>query len=145
MSKKDANGVRSTFKSFIEKIKMERLIKQCYRNVEVDPTLIHFIWNELDTIQYQIIQGDCEYNAKITPKMEYALVIADILHGFNFLDIGYDSELFTYQAFSKVVTSFHEVTTTPLWRFGTFQSDTICNVINKLQGKLKDATYMVRH
>jgi hypothetical protein len=71
-------------KAFIEKIKLERLRKQRLRNVELDPTLTHFIWNGLDTIQYQIIQGDCEDIAKLIPKREYALVIADIPHGFNF-------------------------------------------------------------
>ena len=104
MSNKDANGVPNTFKSFIEKIELERLRKQHLRNVELDPTLTHFIWNGLDTIQYQIIQGDCEDIAKLIPKREYALVIAYISHGFNFPDIGYDSETYTYEAFNKVVT-----------------------------------------
>ena len=93
-------------------------------NVELDPTLTHLIWNWLDTIQYQIIQGDCEDIAKLIPKREYALVIADIPHAFDFPDIGYDSEPYTYEAFSKVVTKFQEVTTSPLWRFVTFHSDT---------------------
>ena len=141
------NGVPNTFKSFIEKIKLERLRKHRLRNVELDLTLIHFIWNGLDTIQYQLIEGDFEDIAKIVPKREYALIIVDIPHGFNFLDIGYDSEPYSYQDFNKVVTGFQEVTTSPLWRFVIFHSNTICKVINKFQGKieLKDATYMVRH
>lgn len=84
MSKKDAGGVPNTFKIFIEKIKFERLRKQCLKNVELDPTLTHFIWNGMDTIQYQIIQGYCEDIAKRIHKREYALVIIDIPHGFNF-------------------------------------------------------------
>ena len=74
--------------------------------------------------QYQIIQGDCEDIAKLIPKREYALVIANIPHGFNFLDIEYDSEPYTYQDFSKLVTGFQEFRTSPLSRFVTFHSDT---------------------
>ena len=102
--KKDANGAPDSFRSFIEKIKMERLRKKRLSNVELDPSLTHFIWNGFETIQYQIIQGDCEDIAKIITKREYAMVIADIPHGSNFLDIGYDSESYTYQTFNKVVT-----------------------------------------
>ena len=43
MLKKDASGVPNTFKCFIEKIKLEMLRKQRLRNVELDPTLTHFI------------------------------------------------------------------------------------------------------
>ena len=102
--KKDANGAPDSFRSFIEKIKMETMRKKRLCNVEIDPCLTHFIWNGLKTIQYQIIQGDCEDIAKLIPKREYALVIANISHGFNFPDIGYDSEHYTFQAFNKVVT-----------------------------------------
>ena len=98
--KKDDNGVPTSFRTFIEKIKVERLRKQRIKNVELNPTLTHFIWNGLDTIQYQVIQDDYEDIAKIIPKMDYALVIADIPHGFNFVDIGYDSEPYTYQSFN---------------------------------------------
>ena len=124
MSKKDGNGVPDTFKSFIEKIKMENMRRKRFMNVELDPSLNLYIWNGLDNVQYQIIQGDCEDIASLIPKREYGLVIADIPHGFNFPDIEYDREPYTYQAFSKVVTGFQEVTTSPLWRFVTFHSDT---------------------
>ena len=124
MSKNDANGVSNTFKSFIEKVKLERLRKKRLRNVELDPTLTHFIWNGLDIIQYQIIQGHCEDIAKLIAKREYALIIVKFPHGFNFPNIEYDSEPYTYQAFNKVVTGFQEVTTSPLWIFVTFHSDT---------------------
>ena len=96
MSKKDGNGVPDTFKSFIEKIKMETMRRKRLMNVELDPTLNHYIWNGPDSVQYQIIQGDCEDIAKVIPKREYAPVIADILHGFNFPNIEYDSEPYTY-------------------------------------------------
>ena len=76
--KKEDNGVPDSFKTFIEKIKIERLRKQRIKNVELDPTLNHFIWNGLDTIQYQVIQGDCEDIAKLIPKRDYSLFIADI-------------------------------------------------------------------
>ena len=49
--KKEDNGAPDSFKTFIEKIKIERLRKQRIKNVELDPTLNHFIWNGLDTIQ----------------------------------------------------------------------------------------------
>ena len=81
MSRKDANGVQDTFKSFIEKIKLEKMRKKRLMNVELDPTLNHYIWNGLDSVQYQIIQGDCEDIASLIPKREYALVIVNIPHG----------------------------------------------------------------
>ncbi len=112
--KKDANGAPDSFRSFIEKIKMERLRKQHLSNVELHPSLTHFIWNGLDTVQYQVIQGDCENIAKLIPKRDYALVIADIPHGFNIPNIDYDSDPYTYQALSKVVARFVEVTSSPL-------------------------------
>ena len=97
--KKDANGAPDSFKTFIEKIKM----KQCLKNVELDPNLTHFIWNGLDTIQYPVIKCDYEGIVKLIPKRGYALVIADIPHGFNIPNIGYDSDPYTYQALIKVV------------------------------------------
>ena len=122
MSKNDANGVPNNFKTFIEKIKLERLRKQCLRNVELDHCLNHYIWNGLNTIQYQIIHGDCEDIAKHIPKRKYALVITDIHHLFNFPNTRYDSESYTYQTFNKMVTIFQEVTTSQCWRFVTFHS-----------------------
>ena len=104
--KKDDNGAPDSFRTFIEKIKIERLKKQRIKNVELDPTLTHFIWNGIDTIQFQLIQGDCENIVKLIPKRDYALVIADILHGFNIPNIDYDSGTYTYQALSKVVAGF---------------------------------------
>ena len=80
--------------------------KKHLMNVELDPTLNHYIWNGLDGIQYQIIQGDYEDIASLIPKREYALVIANIPQGFDFSDIEYDSEPYTYQDFSKVVMGF---------------------------------------
>jgi len=134
--KKDDNGAPTSFRTLIEKIKIERLMKQHIKNVELDPTLSHFIWNGLDTIQYQVIQGDYEDIAKILPKREYALVIADIPHGFNIPNIDYDSDPYTYQALSKVVVGFVEVTSSPLWRFVTFHSDTQLEMIlSSFKGK----------
>ena len=134
--RKEDNGAPDSFKTFIEKIKIERLRKQRIKNVELDPTLNHFIWNGLDTIQYQVIQGDCEDIAKLVPKMDYALVIADIPHGFNIPNIYYDSDLYTYQAFNKVVAGFVEVTSSPLWRFVTFHSDTqLAMILSSFKGK----------
>ena len=122
--KKDENGASDSFITFIEKIKIERLKNQRLKNVELDPTLSHFMWNGLDTIQYQVIQGDCEDIAKLIHKRDYALVIADIPHGLNIPNIDYDSDPYTYQALSKVVAGFVEVTLSPLWRFVTFHSNT---------------------
>lgn len=134
--KKEDNGAPNSFKTFIEKIKIERLRKQCIKNVELDPTLNHFIWNGLDTIQYQVIQGDCEDIAKLVPKRDYALVIADIPHGFNIPNICYDIDPYTYQAFNKVVAGFKEVTSSPLWRFVTFHSDTkLAMLLSSFKGK----------
>ena len=134
--KKEDNGAPDSFKTFIEKIKIERLRKQRIKNIELDPTLNHFIWNGLDTIQYQVIQGDCEDIAKLVPKRDYALVIADIPHGFNIPNIYYDSDRYTYQAFNKVVAGFKEVTSSPLWRFVTFHSDTqLAMVLSSFKGK----------
>ena len=112
--KKDDNGAPTSFKTFIEKIKTERLRKQHVKNVELNPTLTHFIWNGIDIIQYQIIQGDCEDIAKLIRKMDYSLVIVDIPHGFNISNIDYDSDPYIYRALSKVVVGFVEVTSSPL-------------------------------
>ena len=75
MSKKDGNGAPDTFKSFIEKIKMENMRRKRLMNVELDPTLNHYIWNGLDSVQYQIIQGDYEDIAKLIPKRKYAQLL----------------------------------------------------------------------
>ena len=83
-------------KSLLKKIKLEKITKKRLMNVELDPTINHFIWNGLDTIQYKIIPGDYEDIAKLIPKREYGLVIAYIPHGFNFPNIEYDSEPYTY-------------------------------------------------
>ena len=134
--KKDDNGVPTSFRTFIEKINIERLRKQRIKNVQLDPSLNNFIWNGLDTIQYQVIQGDCEDIAKLIPKMDYALVIADIPHGFNIPNIDYDSDSYTYQALSKVVAGFVELTSSPLWRFVTFHSDTqLAMILSSFKGK----------
>ena len=134
--KKEDNGAPDRFKIFIEKIKIERLRKQRIKNVVLDPTLNHFIWNGLDTIQYQVIQGDLEDIAKLVPKRDYALVIADIPHGFNIPNIDYDSDPYTYQAFSKLAAGFVEVTSSPLWRFVTFHSDTqLAMILSSFKGK----------
>lgn len=47
---KDDNGAPDSFKTFIEKIKIERIKKQRIKNVQLDPSLNHFIWNGLYTI-----------------------------------------------------------------------------------------------
>ena len=134
--RKDATGSLDSFRTFIEKIKIERLKNQRLRNVELDPTLTHFIWNGLDTFQYQVIQGDCEDIAKLIPKREYSLVIADIPHGFNIPNIDYDSDPYTYQALSKVVAGFVEVASSPLWRFVTFHLDTqLAMILSSFKGK----------
>jgi len=134
--RKEDNGAPDSFKTFIEKIKIERLRKQRVKNVELDPTLNHFIWNRLDTIQYQVIQGDCEDIAKLVPKRDYALVIADIPHGFNIPNVCYDIDPYTYQAFNKVVAGFKEVMSSPLWRFVTFHSDTqLAMLLSSFKGK----------
>ena len=61
-------------------------MKQCLANVELNDTLDHCIWIGLDTVQYKFILGDCAGIAKIVPKKEYTLVIADIPHGYNILN-----------------------------------------------------------
>ena len=50
ISKNDANGVPNTFRIFIEKFKLENMRNQCLMNVELDPTLNHYVWNGLDSI-----------------------------------------------------------------------------------------------
>ena len=71
--KKDANGAPNSFRSFIEKIKMERMRKKHLSDVELDLGLNHFIWNGLHTIQYQIISDDCEGIPKVIPNCRYSL------------------------------------------------------------------------
>ena len=41
--KKDENGAPDSFRSFMEKIKMENMRKQRLSDVELDPSLNHFI------------------------------------------------------------------------------------------------------
>ena len=48
--KKDDNGAPTSFRTFIEKVKIEGLRKQRVKNVELDPTLTHFIWNGIDIV-----------------------------------------------------------------------------------------------
>jgi ribosomal protein L2 len=117
MSKKNADGVPETFKSFIQKSKFDRERRRHVQNVQLDDTLDHYIWNGIDTIQYKVILGDCEKLASIASKKEYSLVIADIPHGYNIQNIEYDNGPYTYQDFSKVVMGFTEVTTSPFWIF----------------------------
>jgi len=83
MPKRGTDGVPESFKIHIQRAKIERQRRQCLENVELDDTLDHYIWNGLDTVQYKVILGDCTDIAKIVPKKEYNLVIADIPHGFN--------------------------------------------------------------
>ena len=134
--RKDDNGVPDSFKTFIEKIKIERLRKQRIKDIQLDPTLNHFIWNGLDIIQYQVIQGDCEDISNVIAKRYYALVIADTPHGFNIRNIDYDSDPYTYQSFRKLVAGFVEVTSLPLWRFVTFHSNTqLAMILSSFKGK----------
>ena len=70
-----------------------------------------------------MILGDCEKIANLVPKKEYSIVIADIPHGYNIQNIGYDIEPYTYQNFNKVVMGFMEVTTSPFWKFLVFHLD----------------------
>jgi hypothetical protein len=138
MSKKNIVGVPETFKSYIQKAKFERERRRRLQNVELDDTLDHYIWNGLDTVQYKVILGDCEKIANLVPKKEYSLVIADIPHGYNIQNIEYDIEPYTYQAFSKVVMGFLEVTTSPFWRFLVFHSDTQQGLVqSSFKGKEK--------
>ena len=142
--KKDANGAPDSFRTFSEKIKIERLKKQRLKNVELDPTLTHFTQNGLATIQYQVIQGGCEDIAKLIPKKDHALVIADIPHGFNIPNIDYDSDPYTYQALSKVVAGFVEVTSLPLWRFVTSHSDTqLAMILSSFKGKTNSRMQLI--
>jgi hypothetical protein len=137
MPKKNADGVPETFKSFIQKAKFEREWRHV-QNVQLDDSVDHYIWNELDTIQYKVILGDCEKLASIVPKKECALVIMDIPHHYNISNIEYDTESYTYQAFSKVVMGFIEVTTSPFWRFLVFHSDTQQGLVqSSFKGKKK--------
>ena len=72
------------------------------------------------------------------PKKEYSLVIADIPHGYNIQNIGYDIEPYTYQAFNKVVMRFTYVTTSQFWRFLVFHSYTQQGLVQStFKGKQK--------
>ena len=100
-------------------------------------TLIPHVWNGLDIVQYKVILGDCTDIVKIVPKKEYSLVIADIPHGFNIRNTN-NCEPYTYQSFSKVVSGFVDVTTSPLWRFIVFHSDTqLGGLLTSFKGKAK--------
>ena len=89
-------------------------------------------------MQYRVILGDCADIANLVPKKEYALVIADIPHGYNIRNTTYDCEPYTYQSFSKVVSGFVDVTTSPLWRFVVFHSDTqLGGLLTAFRGKGK--------
>jgi hypothetical protein len=62
----------------------------------------------------------------------------DIPHGYNIPNIEYDTEPYTYQAFSKVVIGFTKVTTSPFWRFLVFHSDTQQGLVqSSFKGKEK--------
>ena len=111
MPKKNAYGVPETFKSFIQKTKFERERRRRVQNVQLDDTLDHYIWNGFDTAQCKVILGDCEQLANIVPKKEYSLFIVNIPHGYNILNIGYDTKPYTYQALNKMVMGFTEVAT----------------------------------
>ena len=87
------------------------------------------------TLKYKVIVGDCANIANLVPKKEYALVIADIPHGYNMKNITYNCEPYTYQLFNKVVLEFMEVTTSPLWRESCFPFKcTRRSCVNNLQG-----------
>ena len=89
-------------------------------------------------MQYKVILGHCTDIAKIVLKKEYNLVIADISHGFNIRKTTYDCEPYTYQSFSKVVSVFVDVTTSPLWRFIVFHFDTqLGGLLTSFKGKAK--------
>ena len=138
MPKRGTDGVPESFKIHIQRAKIERQRRQCLENVELDDTLDHYIWNGLDTVQYKFILGDCTDIAKIVPKKEYSLVIVDIPHGFNIRNTTYDCEPYSYQSFSKVVLGFVDVTTSPLWRFIFFHSDTqLGGLLTSFKGKEK--------
>ena len=138
MPKRGGAGVPESFKIHIQRAKIERQRRQCLANVELDDTLDHYIWNGLDTVQYRVILGDCADIANLVPKKEYALVIANIHHGYNIRNTTYDCEPYTYQSFIKVVSRFVDVTTSPLWRFVVFHSDTqLGGLLTAFRGKGK--------
>ena len=124
MPKRGTDGVPESFKIHIQRAKIEWQRRQRLENVELDDTLDHYIWNGLETVQYKVILGDCTDIANFFPKKEYNLVIADIPRGFNIRNTTYDCEPYTYQSLSKVVSGFVEVTTSSLWIFVVFHSDT---------------------
>jgi len=124
MPKRGIDGVPPSFKIHIQRARIERQRRQFLANVELDDTLDNYVWNGLNTVQYKVILGDCEDIANLVPKKEYSLVIADIPHGYNIQNTTYDCTPYTYQSFSKVVSGFIDVTTSPLWRFLVFHSDT---------------------
>jgi len=112
--------VPESFKIHIQRAKIERQRRQRLANVELDDTLDNYVWNGLDIVQYKVIVGDCANITNIFPKKECSLVITDITHGYIIKNITYDCEPYTYQLFNKVVSSFVDVRTSPLWRFIVF-------------------------
>ena len=138
MEKTGTDWVLESFKINIWRSKIEQQRKQHLANAELDDTLDHYIGNGFDILQYKSILGDYTDIAKIVPKKEYSLVIADIPHGFNIRNTTYDCEPYTYQSFSKVVSGFVDVTTSPLWRFVFFHSDTqLGGLLTSFKGKAK--------
>ena len=73
---------------------------------------------------YSVAGGRAVIVVCCSPVTSALLVIADITHGYNIQNIGYDTEPYTYQAFNKVVMGFIEVTTSPFWIFIAFHIDT---------------------
>ena len=124
MPKRGGAGVPESFKIHIQRAKIERQRRQCLANVELDDTLDHYIWNGLDTMQDRVILGDFADITNLVPKKEYALVIADIPHGYNIRNTTYDCDPYTYQSFNTMVSRFLEVTTSLLLRFVVFHSNT---------------------
>ena len=123
MPKRGTDGVPPSFKIHIQRAKIERQRRQFLESVELDDTLDHYVWNGLNTVQYKVILGECEYIANLVPKKEYSLLIADISHGYNIKNIIDDCDPYTFQSFNKVVLRFVDVTTSPLWTFLVFHSD----------------------
>jgi hypothetical protein len=77
-----------------------------------------------------VILVDCKQISNIVPKNEYSLVNVDIPHGDNIENIGYDTEIYNYQDFNKVVMGFMEVSTSPFWRFLVFHRDAQQGLVN---------------
>jgi hypothetical protein len=52
--------VPNTFKIHIQKARLDRQRRQCFKHVQLDDMLDHNIWNGLYFVQYQIIPGYSE-------------------------------------------------------------------------------------